>query len=608
MSAAGTRHIVHYVMMSGFGVLFHLSYVDCGDSPPQSQIIRMNAINCIPLSRALGLVLASFFSAAVPAVADDDAEIYRQLLNLTDKDFEVRKAALEQLKQTRNPHLSSFLNSYQLGNIYRWRDRLILCETFSTDESEDKFAPLFDPLTGKPLMFERAHLIVAESELTSVTPPRRDRRLINGAVKVMGLFSSDEDERVAAARRVGDSRDAGGLPYLKEMLDSETIPGVKRTAQESIYLIQLAGDVPEQKAEKRLDSARQLGEMRSARGAAVLAELLQQIEEQESAGHEIDEAARSVFREAAEKIEQYQKMVRIAGYLFSGLSLGSILILMALGLSIIFGQMGVINMAHGELMMIGAYATYEMQQLFGHSVPDSPSNWYFVAAAPVAFLSAALVGYLIERLVVRHLYGRPLDTLLATWGVSVILIQIVRVRYGDNIGVNSPTWLVGSFEIIQDVVLPYNRCFILLLCASCVLLIYGLMNHTRSGLLVRATVQNREMSDALGVNTRRIDGYAFALGGGLAGIAGYALTLIGGVTPDMGQNYIVDSFLVVVTGGVGKLAGAVSAGFGIGTLNKLLEPTFEAVWSKVLILVFVMLFIQWRPTGLFPPKGRLADD
>ena len=188
-----------------------------------------------------------------------------------------------------------------------------------------------------------------------------------------------------------------------------------------------------------------------------------------------------------------------------------------------------------------------------------------------------------------------------------MLIQAVRIRYGDNIGVNSPTWLVGGIEVIQDFYLPYNRLFIIGLTTCCVLFVYWLMNRTKRGLLVRATVQNREMAEALGVNTRYEDGFTFALGAGLAGIAGCALTLIGGVTPDMGQNYIVDAFLVVVTGGVGEIAGSVWAGLGLGVLNKILEPIFSTIWGKVLILGMVVAFIQWRPAGLFPPKGRLAD-
>ena len=286
---------------------------------------------------------------------------------------------------------------------------------------------------------------------------------------------------------------------------------------------------------------------------------------------------------------------------------------MALGLAITFGLMGVINMAHGELMMIGAYATFEMQRLFGHT-PDNPSDWYYVAALPVAFLTAALVGYLMEVLVVRYLYRRPLESLLATWGIGLLLIQLVRIRYGDNIGVNAPTWARGGLEIMQDLIVPYSRCFIIILCGMCVLLIYYLMNYTKLGLRMRATMQNRNMASSVGVNTQRVDRYTFAFGSGIAGVAGYAWTLIGGVTPDMGQtNFIIDSFLVVVTGGVGELVGVICAGLGIGVLTKVIEPmqigsfVVGAIWAKIIILILIVAFIQFKPAGLFAPKGRLSD-
>jgi urea transport system permease protein len=220
---------------------------------------------------------------------------------------------------------------------------------------------------------------------------------------------------------------------------------------------------------------------------------------------------------------------------------------------------------------------------------------------------AAVVGMLIEVTVIRRLYGRPLDTLLATFGVGLILTQAVRATFGDNIGVKAPSWLQGGVEVAPDIVLPYARLFALAFCAACIVLMYLIINRTKLGLLLRATTQARSMAGALGVPTKRVDLYTFALGAGLAGMAGCALTPIEGVTPNMGQNYIIDSFLVVVTGGVGKLAGAIWAGLGLGVINKLLEPLFQTVWAKVIILGVVVVFLQWRPSGLFPAKGRLAD-
>jgi urea transport system permease protein len=234
-------------------------------------------------------------------------------------------------------------------------------------------------------------------------------------------------------------------------------------------------------------------------------------------------------------------------------------------------------------------------------------DWFFVAAIPLAFVAAAGVGMLMEATIIRFLYGRPLDTLLATLGVSYLLQQIIRINFGNLRSVNSPRWLQGSVEILQDVRLPYNRLFILLFCLACIGLMYFVLERTRLGLLLRATTQNRTMAASLGVSTRMIDMLTFGLGSGLAGMAGCALTQVGGISPDMGQNYVVDSFLVVVVGGVGKLAGAIWSGLGLGMSSKFFEPLTGAVWAKVIILALVVAFIQWKPSGLFPAKGRLAD-
>lgn len=548
--------------------------------------------------------LALICLSTIASVAANEQQIRRDMLQLIDDDADLRRAAVEALVDTKDARLLEFLQSYQRGGLYLHNGKLVLCEKPVLDQEGNKVAPLSDPLTRQPLMVGGKQAVVALRDLKEVSPSRRERKLVNNAVSLLEFSSPDPEKRLAAVRH---SRRLEFLPHLQEILKSESVEKIRCTARESILLIRINGLIPDQSVQDRLSAARELGEMRSARALPVLEALLKKIDAAALEGKPIDVVARDTYAKAVKQIESYQRYVRGFEYLFSGLSLGTILILMALGLAIIFGQMGVINMAHGELMMIGAYATYVMQELFVAYFPENAFNWYYVIALPVAFLVAAFVGYIIEITVVRHLYGRPLETLLATWGVSLILIQTVRVIYGDNIAVNNPTWLRGGAELSQDFIVPYNRCFIIVLCTFCVLLIYYLMNHTKLGLLVRATMQIREMADSLGVNTRHIDGYTFAFGAGLAGIAGYALTLIGGITPDMGQNYIVDSFLVVVTGGVGDFAGVVLAGLGLGILNKLLEPTFAAIWGRVLILIAVIIFIQWRPTGLFPPKGRLAD-
>jgi len=314
----------------------------------------------------------------------------------------------------------------------------------------------------------------------------------------------------------------------------------------------------------------------------------------------------SALERAVSTIESRQAWAQRVQQAFAGLSLGSILILLALGLSIIFGLMGVINMAHGELMMIGAFTSYLVSQGFATWLPGW-YDWYLVAAIPAAALVAGGVGWLIEMLVIRHLYGRPLETLLATFGIGLILIQTVRVCFGDNLAVKPPSWLTGGIAVTDDIVLPANRLFIIALCAGCVAGMYLVIRATRLGLLLRATTQNRQMAACLGVATRRIDGMTFALGAGLAGMAGVAVPLYDKISPTMGQNVIVESFLVVVTGGVGNLAGVVWAGLGLGFTSKLIEPWLEVIFTKITLLGMIIIFLQWRPSGLFPAKGRLAD-
>jgi urea transport system permease protein len=295
------------------------------------------------------------------------------------------------------------------------------------------------------------------------------------------------------------------------------------------------------------------------------------------------------------------------GVLFTGISLGSILLLVALGLAITYGLMGVINMAHGELMMIGAYATYVVQNFFRAHLPGM-FDAYVIVAIPASFLAAALVGAVLERSVIRWLYGRPLETLLATWGISLVLMQGVRSLFGaQNVQVENPSWLSGGVDVLSNLTLPFNRIAIVIFAVLVLGGVALLISRTRLGLFVRGVTQNRRMAACMGVDTARVDTYAFALGSGIAGLAGCALSQIGNVGPDLGQGYIVDSFMVVVLGGVGQLAGTVYAALGLGVLNKLLEGWQGAVLAKIMVLVFIVIFIQKRPQGIFAMKGRSAE-
>jgi urea transport system permease protein len=415
------------------------------------------------------------------------------------------------------------------------------------------------------------------------------------------LTSEQSDtRRSAAADLVGTGRPEA-ITWLEEAAAKEQVWWVKYTMEESAQLIRLRSE----DQAVRLVAIKKLGELRSQNGQSALKEFVEA-----GAQSGATDEQRALAEAAQTSVGQIDSWFWWAGAietLFRGISLSSILLIMSLGLAVVFGLMGVINMAHGELMMIGAYATFVTQQCFIAWFSPEMFDWYFPVALPVAFLAAAAFGWLLEATVVRFLYGRLLETLLATWGVSLILMQAARVYFGDLTAVIAPQALRGGAQVMVGVYLPYNRIFIIILSIICVLGIYFLLFRSNLGIRVRSVTQNRNMSACLGIPTRKVDSYTFAFASGLAGIAGWALTMVGNVDPGLGQNYIVDAFMVVVTGGVGKLAGTIWASLGIGGLNKLIEPVSGAVYGKVFILVGVILFLQWRPQGLFAAKGRSAD-
>ena len=415
------------------------------------------------------------------------------------------------------------------------------------------------------------------------------------------LTSEQADtRRSAAADLVGTGRPEA-ITWLEEAAAKESVWWVKYTMEESAQLMRLRADEPA----LRLTAVKKLGELRSQNGLSALKDL---VDAGAQSGATDEQKALAVAAHASiGQIDSWGWWANALETLFRGISLSSILLIMSLGLAIVFGLMGVINMAHGELMMVGAYATFITQQAFLAWVSPEAFDWYFPVALPVAFVSAALFGLVLEATVIRFLYGRLLETLLATWGVSLILMQAARVYFGDLTAVIAPQALRGGAQVMVGVYLPYNRIFIIFLSIVCVLGIYFVLFRSNLGIRVRSVTQNRNMSACLGIPTRKVDAYTFAFASGLAGIAGWALTMVGNVDPGLGQNYIVDAFMVVVTGGVGKLAGTIWASLGIGGLNKLIEPISGAVYGKVFILVGVILFLQWRPQGLFAAKGRSAD-
>lgn len=418
----------------------------------------------------------------------------------------------------------------------------------------------------------------------------------------LNLSSESDDVRRSAAADLGASGQPLAGPMLERAAEKEPNRWVRYAMEESAALLQLQhGNLTQ-----RAHAAERLGELRSQNGLPTLKELVQQVPVGPSVG-QTDAMVLLAATRAIERIELWSTWATLFETVFHGISLSSILLMMSVGLAVVFGLMGVINMAHGELMMVGAYATFLTQELFRAWLPSSLFDAYFLASLPLSFLAAGLCGLLLETTVIRFLYGRPLETMLATWGVSLILIQLARVIFGDLTAVAAPTWLNGGMQVMVGVYLPYNRLFIIGLSVACVMGIYAVLFRSNAGLRVRAVTQNRNMSACLGIPTRTVDACTFAFGSGLAGLSGCALTLVGNVEPGLGQNYIVDSFMVVVTGGVGKLAGTIVASLGIGSLNKFLEPSFGAVYGKVLILVLVIVFLQRRPSGLFAVKGRHAE-
>jgi urea transport system permease protein len=451
-----------------------------------------------------------------------------------------------------------------------------------------------DPLTGKALS-------PVPADLDKVTINNRVRRELGSALAGLRLSAPQVDVRLAAASELQRSADEDMAPLLAAALAKEQDAGVK-----AMLILAKAGiDLKSSDTAVRLGAVKALGDSNQATVVTLLQGLLERKADNTYA--EPDEAVRAAAAASVKSIEGRLSRLEVLGNAFSGLSLGSVLLLAALGLAITFGLMGIINMAHGELLMIGAYATYSVQLVFKHHFAGA-FDWYLVAAVPVAFLASAVVGMALERGVLRFLYGRPLETLLATWGISLILIQVVRSIYGaQNVEVANPSWMSGGIALASGLVFPYNRIVIICFAAFVVFMVWLMLNQTRLGLFVRAVTQNRTMADCVGVPTSRIDTLTFGLGCGIAGLGGCALSQIGNVGPELGQGYIVDSFMVVVLGGVGQLAGTIIAALGLGWVNKFLEPWAGAVMAKIFILVFIVVFIQKRPQGLFAMRGRSAE-
>lgn len=433
------------------------------------------------------------------------------------------------------------------------------------------------------------------SDLSQVTLVNTLRKALNFGQAKVKLNSDDASQRLAAVDILENNLDELDVATIKQLYLNEKSESVKaRLAQLKARL-----DFNSSDEFIKIEAVKVLAD---SNRPDVYVLITQSLEQPQS-----NPALKTALVEAQNKIKTRLQISEWSGHVFSGLSTASILLLAALGLAITYGLLGVINMAHGELIMIGAYTTYVIQSFFKTHFAGLV-DWYLLAAIPAAFLVSALIGMLIERTVIRPLYGRQLETLLATFGVSLILMQSVRMIFGaQNVEVSNVAWLSGGIALTPSLMLPYNRIAIIGFTVAVLLLLVFLLNKTRFGLFVRAVTQNRQMARAVGIRSARIDMMAFGLGSGLAGLAGCALAQVGNVGPDLGQNYIIDAFLVVVVGGVGQVWGAVLAALGLGISGTVLEIGLGAVLAKIILLVLVILFIQKRPQGLFAIKGRFVE-
>ena len=510
-----------------------------------------------------------------------DSEFAERVSALNAASFHAKEAAARQVAATGHERAATVLTAMLEGELHRQvaTDQVVIAV-----RAERAYA-VRDAVSGADLG------LATRREVRRISVNNQLRRTLRGLIAGLRLDHAEVNERVAAARSIADSGD----PELRPLLDARRAREDSARVIEAIDTAMVVFDLDAEDEVTRLAAIR--ASASNLDGSVRIK--LTDIAEDDGVDDSLREAAKASLSAIEDTVARYQMVETV----FFGLSLGSVLVLAAIGLSITFGVMGVINMAHGELIMLGAYATYVIQTL----MPDAVEYSLFVAV-PAAFVVSGVVGIAIERGIIRFLYGRPLETLLATFGVSLILQQAVRSIFSPlNRAVATPEWMSGSLQVVQGLSLTYNRLYILVFAGLVFAALWLVLRRTRLGLEVRAVTQNRQMARAVGVRSARVDMLTFGLGAGIAGVAGVALSQLTNVGPNLGQGYIVDSFLVVVFGGVGNLWGTLVAGLSLGVVNKLIEPAAGAVVAKILVLVFIILFIQKWPRGLFPQRGRAAD-
>jgi urea transport system permease protein len=526
----------------------------------------------------IAVILFFLLVAALPAHADELADLVSAL---GADSFAEKERAVVGLGKLGDGRAVAVLTALKDGRLIKAPDGRVLIAGATKPT---------DPVTGNEVSD------VPADGLDRVRVNNRLRGVIEGVLGALTLFSVDPAARLAAAQEAVRHPSADEAALLERAIPAEKDAEIRAAMEQGLSAAQLVSGTKQE----RLAAARSLG----ATTDPQIRNLLDEVR----AAPDTDPELRREAEAALASIENRLWLVGLAGNLFQGISLGSVLLLAAIGLAITFGVMGVINMAHGEMIMLGAYAAYVCQQFFRAFLPPGWIDAYLVVAVPVAFLFAGAVGVVLERSVIRFLYGRPLETLLATWGVSLILQQAVRSIFGSpNKEVSNPSWMTGGFDPIGGLTVTWNRLVIILFCFIVLGALALLLNRTSFGLQMRAVTQNRPMASVMGIRTARIDALTFGLGSGIAGMAGVALSQIGNVSPNLGTIYIVDSFLVVVFGGVGNLMGTLVGALSLGIANKFLEPVAGAILGKIVILVAIILFIQRRPRGLFALKGRTAE-
>ncbi len=560
----------------------------------QRRIAHQSSHRKLPVIALTVFVIGLLAVAAVAPVAAQtiDDPFTAALEALNEKSFKKKSAAIDALVAIGDARTATVLEALAGGRLFsRKSDGAIVIGLGAGGGYT-----LTDPVSGAVIGD------VGRRDVKKITVNNRLRGQIRGVLGRLALSSDNPAQRLEAARNIIKNPSPAALSLLRQARDRETDRDVRDVMETGIAALELGAD----DRRLRLAAIETLSHTTDPAMKSLLERML--LTNEDGSFIEPDSDVRAAAQAAIDDINGRLSLLAVAENLLFGISLGSVLLLAAIGLAITFGVMGVINMAHGEMIMLGAYTTFVVQEIFRTAVPPDAFGLYVLVSIPAAFIVAGAFGVLIERGCIRFLYGRPLETLLATWGISLILQQLVRSVFGaNNREVANPEWIAGAFELGGGVSVTFSRIYIFVFCLIVVALLAAFIRYSRFGLNMRAVTQNRAMASSMGIKTGQVDALTFALGSGIAGVAGVALSQISNVSPNLGQNFIVDSFMVVVFGGVGSLWGTIVGAFGLGIVNKFLEPVSGAILGKVVVLIIIILFIQKRPRGLFALRGRAAE-